>query len=320
MTKTYEPVRLSTDDIPAKHRNEMIRDFYGKISMRMEIEAISDEPIRFTARTHVLPRTSVSVGAFTAVSGERTRELVSDGNDDVFISHGSGGYHASLNGSEVLQATSSEAVLTSLNHRTRFANPGSFIRTVQIKRSLIAPLVWSIDDPPARVLSLHRPEVRLLFHYIDGLADADLSSPELQQMVSTHLSDLASLAIGAKADAMEVARLGGVRAARLQQVLSEIKAGYTNPAFSTADIAVKLGVSPRYIQDLLHETGSTLSARLLELRLRKAHAMLTERGHLEWRVSAIAFACGFSDVPYFNQCFRRRFGMTPSDVRAGRDA
>jgi AraC-like DNA-binding protein len=34
------------------------------------------------------------------------------------------------------------------------------------------------------------------------------------------------------------------------------------------------------------------------------------------KVSDIAYACGFSDVSYFNRCFRRRFGCSPRELRA----
>ncbi|RWF05191.1 MAG: AraC family transcriptional regulator, partial [Mesorhizobium sp.] len=33
------------------------------------------------------------------------------------------------------------------------------------------------------------------------------------------------------------------------------------------------------------------------------------------RVSEIAMTSGFSDVSYFNRCFRRRFGYTPKSAR-----
>jgi AraC-like DNA-binding protein len=52
--------------------------------------------------------------------------------------------------------------------------------------------------------------------------------------------------------------------------------------------------------------------RLNELRLRKA-AELLARG--KGRVSDIAFDCGFNDLSYFNRCFRRRFGLTPTAAR-----
>lgn len=35
----------------------------------------------------------------------------------------------------------------------------------------------------------------------------------------------------------------------------------------------------------------------------------------ERRISDIAFACGFNDLSYFNRCFRRRFGLTPTAAR-----
>jgi AraC-like DNA-binding protein len=33
-------------------------------------------------------------------------------------------------------------------------------------------------------------------------------------------------------------------------------------------------------------------------------------------VSSIALDAGFGDISYFNRAFRRRYGATPSDVRA----
>jgi AraC-like DNA-binding protein len=44
--------------------------------------------------------------------------------------------------------------------------------------------------------------------------------------------------------------------------------------------------------------------------------MMTDPRYADHRVSAIAFAAGFGDLSYFNRTFRRRFGATPSDLRA----
>ncbi|WP_287222904.1 helix-turn-helix domain-containing protein [Mesorhizobium sp.] len=54
---------------------------------------------------------------------------------------------------------------------------------------------------------------------------------------------------------------------------------------------------------------------MLELRLHRAHKTLSQRGNDGMRVSEIAMASGFSDVSYFNRCFRRRFGYTPTSAR-----
>jgi AraC-like DNA-binding protein len=64
---------------------------------------------------------------------------------------------------------------------------------------------------------------------------------------------------------------------------------------------------------LLHEAGASFTVRLTELRLRKAAERLAHPG--DGRISDIAFDCGFNDLSYFNRCFRRRFGLTPSAAR-----
>jgi AraC-like DNA-binding protein len=63
---------------------------------------------------------------------------------------------------------------------------------------------------------------------------------------------------------------------------------------------------------LLFEAGASFTARLTERRLHKAAERLA---HGEGRISDIAFECGFNDLSYFNRCFRRRFGLTPTAAR-----
>jgi len=53
----------------------------------------------------------------------------------------------------------------------------------------------------------------------------------------------------------------------------------------------------------------------LELRLNRAHLMLTDAQFAARTISSIAFEVGFADLSYFNRTFRRRFGTTPADVR-----
>jgi len=43
--------------------------------------------------------------------------------------------------------------------------------------------------------------------------------------------------------------------------------------------------------------------------------LLTDRTNDNLRISEIAYASGFSDISYFNRCFRRRFGFTPGSLR-----
>jgi AraC-like DNA-binding protein len=44
--------------------------------------------------------------------------------------------------------------------------------------------------------------------------------------------------------------------------------------------------------------------------------MLSDPVLAERTISTIAYEAGFGDVSHFNLAFRRRYGETPSDVRA----
>jgi AraC-like DNA-binding protein len=43
--------------------------------------------------------------------------------------------------------------------------------------------------------------------------------------------------------------------------------------------------------------------------------MLMSHQNGRLKVSEIAYACGFNEISYFNQTFRRRFGASPTQFR-----
>jgi AraC-like DNA-binding protein len=165
------------------------------------------------------------------------------------------------------------------------------------------------------------PALRHLERYLSILVDSDVNADAiLEHNVEVHLLDLIALALGARGDSSEIAQMRGLRAVRLQEALAEINRSFADPNFSPAAMAAKLGLSQRYIQDLLQETGTTLSERVLELRLQKARIMLADSRHDRLKVSDIALACGFNEVSYFNRRFRARFGASPTQYRGGKDS
>jgi AraC-like DNA-binding protein len=193
---------------------------------------------------------------------------------------------------------------------------------VIINRDLLCKLVAGVDDLLARPLDSRQPAVRHLGRYIESVLDFDAvdfdhtgHDKALERHISTTLLDLVALALRACGDAAEIARMRGLRAARLRDILREIKRDFVNPGLSPDRLGQKLGLSSRYIQDLLQETGTTFSERVLELRLQEARRMLTTAQHDKLKISEIAYACGFNEVSYFNQRFRRRFGASPTQLR-----
>jgi AraC-like DNA-binding protein len=80
-------------------------------------------------------------------------------------------------------------------------------------------------------------------------------------------------------------------------------------------------VTPRYVHLLFDSEGLSCSKFIIERRLVYAYKMLLDSQRSDRTITAISFTSGFSDLSHFNRVFRRRFGMTPSELRsAGRDA
>jgi AraC-like DNA-binding protein len=101
----------------------------------------------------------------------------------------------------------------------------------------------------------------------------------------------------------------------VQQIIHEIGLKFADPAFSAAAVASQMDLSARYIQELLQETGSSFTERVMELRLQKARTMLADPRFDRVKIGEIAFTCGFNEASYFNRCFRRRFGASPTQFR-----
>jgi AraC-like DNA-binding protein len=138
----------------------------------------------------------------------------------------------------------------------------------------------------------------------------------LRSLVVTHVYDLVALALGATRDATAIANDRGARAARLHAIKTEILNSLGRHELSLAGLAARHGVTPRHVQTLFESDGSTFSRFLLDQRLARAHHMLSNPLLAEQTISRIAYEVGFGDLSHFNRAFRRRYGETPSDVRA----
>ncbi len=85
---------------------------------------------------------------------------------------------------------------------------------------------------------------------------------------------------------------------------------------SIHEVAHRQAVSPRYVQKLFEEAGTTFTEFVLSLRLEAARAMLVSPRYAEWTITAISQEAGFGDLSHFNRRFKARYDQTPSEVRA----
>ena len=197
-----------------------------------------------------------------------------------------------------------------------FGPRGGGVRIVIVEAAALKSLVVHPEDLSNRSLR-SGPALNLLKGYLRSLASfkKPLSS-ELASTVGVHLLDLVAATLGPSTEAAKIVSERGVKAARLQAILAEVARRFGEPNFSLDDVATALGISRRYVQKLLDGTGKSFTEHLAECRLERAFAMLTDPHHLHSAIIDIAFGVGFGDVSHFNRTFRRRFGETPSGIRA----
>ncbi len=97
-----------------------------------------------------------------------------------------------------------------------------------------------------------------------------------------------ALTLGATRDAAEIAEGRGVRAARLRAIKEDIVNGLRDGEVSVDAIAAKHRVSPRYLQLLFEEDGTTFTDFVLAQRLARAHRMLSDPRYAKQRIAALA--------------------------------
>jgi AraC-like DNA-binding protein len=106
-----------------------------------------------------------------------------------------------------------------------------------------------------------------------------------------------------------------MRAARLGAIKADIGEHLACRELTAGAVAGRHGITPRYVQRLFGQEGTTFSEFVLAQRLTQARRMLSDGLYAGWSITAIAFEAGFGDLSYFDRSFRRRYAASPSDVR-----
>lgn len=303
---------FSASDIPEHRRDEVIRDFYGRIQMRLQIRPARDHELAFDARTLILPEMMCTLGSVSPMSWQRTSELMADGNDDIILSWNRGGYRLSMPGRGEFETKPGTAAILSLDRRWSVQTEDSqWTMALQFKRSLLAPLIGHLDDIAPDHIGRTQPAHQLLFDYLSSLLRMETPAI-LAPLASRHIADIL-------AEAFKAGRSGhpspGIRAARLAGLKQHIDHNLLDPALCVGQLSRTFGISDRYIRQLFAEHGTSFSDYLAARRLAYVHGCLCDRRQVLRRIADIVFEAGFTEPSTFYRQFRARYGRTPAEVR-----
>jgi AraC-like DNA-binding protein len=310
-------VEFSTDRIPEKDRIAVWREHYGKVMLRVDIEPARETSFQARIASLALPGLQVLESSSSPAKISRSGRYLADGNDDVvFAINRSGSAIVSSNGRERILGEGDAVVLfggeAASFQRTRAGQSS----TLRVSRAMFESTVVSVDDVLMRPITGDRSALKLLADYTSWLMKAgSLIDAQLLNLAVRHVQDLLALTLGPGSDFADTARTRGLRAARLKLAKTYVAAHSHRRDISVGNVASNLNVTQRYVQRLFEADGTTFSEFLTGQRLARAHRLLCEPNAGPSAISSIAYDVGFGDLSYFNRRFRRKYGMTPREVR-----
>ncbi|MBN8989283.1 MAG: helix-turn-helix transcriptional regulator [Rhizobiales bacterium] len=317
MMKTVEErdrasLHFSTRDLPASKRLPALRELFDK-SIRLEIDAEPGHAVEMTM--HVAPglRRAKMLSSLTA-RVTRPAQMLADGEDTVCLMMKTAGHMALTQCRREGVPQVGDGVLLVYREPALLQFVDATYLSVRVPFNALSTLANNVGAAAARSIPSDTEALSLLRNYVANLPER-IADPELGRLSAAHIYDLIALAIGATDEGREIASRRGIRAARLETIKADL---IQNTALHLDQLAARQGISPRYVQMLFEEAGTTFSEFALQRRLDAARNMLTSPRYANWSITAIALEAGFGDLSHFNRRFKRRYFMTPSDMRRQR--
>ncbi len=188
--------------------------------------------------------------------------------------------------------------------------------TLTLPRAVLAPLLDRPDAQHGRVLSRQTPLARILRSHILALSAS-----------AGELGHDDGIAMAANTMQLVATCLGGTPR-RLDESLpyraaiaSQTVRDFIDRNLGVADLgpdmlARRFNMSRAHLYRLFAEEGG-VAAYIQTRRLYRCYLAITAPESVTRAIGEIALSCGFSSEAHFSRAFRRAFGMSPSDARAG---
>ncbi len=102
---------------------------------------------------------------------------------------------------------------------------------------------------------------------------------------------------------------------RLADIESYILRNLTDPELCYDTVALRCGISPRYLCHVLKANNTSFSELVWMQRLPKAREWLASTHLCAFPIHEIAFMAGFKSAAHFSRMFKATYGITPKEYR-----
>jgi len=311
--------RLSTADVPRRLRQEWLREVIGREYADVEITPPAGGVLfneMLITPWNELQLSSIRSNAITLERPSREPRLNSqDAYFAVLLL--SGVYRLQQDGREA-QLRPGDLVLYDATRPHRIDCPQPFRKLIMsIPRRLLQARLAGVEQCTARTIH-GRAGIGAV---ATGLLRSAVRHREtLQVQEFTSLAepclDLAVLAV--QSVRPQRPGLQRARTAAVQRVKAFVERHLGDAALDAAGIATGVGLSARYINDVLGDEGQSLMRYVWQRRLERCRQEMLAPQQASVSISAIAYRWGFNELSHFSRAFRSRYGMAPLHYRRSR--
>lgn len=293
-------------------REGLCRDF-----CRIDVDPGGADDVHWRVELPRVSSLSLARVRGTAGSFRRTRDLLSDANDDLVLTTAAAGEVVVLQQDRPIVLRQSEMCLMDMSIEGGVrTNGGNRFTSVRIPRRDLLSVCPHAERKLYEPLTENAQIRDLIVRYFDLTIETAAALDAVgQQTVARHVIDLIALLLRTSRDETHLAIQRGYSAARLQLIEARVLANLSDPNLNIASVAQSFGFGPKQVQRLFEKAGTTFTEYVLEHRLLMARSLLSSPSNRQEKIGSIAYGLGFGDLSYFNRCFRKRFGMTPSEWR-----
>ncbi len=305
---------LSTDHFPIKQREEWLREMIGREFADVEISPPTEGRLFNETTIYSWEELRLSSIRSNAITIERLPKEPAKISQDVYLAVVllSGRYSLEQDGRAVALRPGDMTIYDATRPH-RINCPGSFSKLiVSIPRSKLKERVGGVECCTAMQIAGDRGVGAVAAAFLRSCAEQtqELSASQFA-VLSENYMDLLALSLAAAGLPVGAASFG--RSMSLTRIKNFIERNLRNPELDAAMVASGVGMSSRYVNDLLSDEGASLMRYVLRLRLKKCRRELSSRTGAS--ITEIAFRWGFNDISNFSRSFKQRFGCSPREYR-----
>jgi AraC-like DNA-binding protein/mannose-6-phosphate isomerase-like protein (cupin superfamily) len=315
-TQLNSALRLSTDDIPMSWRREWLCEVIGREYANVDITPPKNDRLFNEMNIYSGESMRLSIINSNSITIQRLpREPHLISQDAYFgVVLLSGEYLLEQNNREVFLKPGDMTIYDATRPH-RIYCPGTFSKLlVSIPRNIMRERLAGVEHCNA----LHIPGTdgvgSVASRFLQSTAiEANKMSPVAFDSILNTSLDLLTLALNSVRP--QNYNLTRSRSLSLYRIKEYIARNIANPLLDTAKIESGTGLSARYMNELFQDEEISLMRYVWNTRLEICYRRLASPNNVSKQVSEIALEAGFNDFSHFSRAFKKKFGISPREVK-----